>query len=974
MARKTLGGTGNIPLQFAGNLTAIVNEAWEDGSLIEKVSPVTQDLLRYWFNDAFCDIRNFNFHSGQKQAILNTIYLHEVLKVKDVMDMYMSISPELLQEMDLEDLETEKYKHPKYAVKMATGTGKTWIMNAILIWQYLNAKYEDQPSGRFSKNFLIVAPGLIVYERLLDAFLGKEQVDGTRNFEESDFKKFEKLFIPSAYKDTIFGFIQSNVVKKEEIGKKVTGDGMIAITNWHLLAGEDEKTENLSPIEDPVSVMDDILPIAPGKASGNALDSLDNRYLRGMEIEYLKNLPDMVVFNDEAHHIHQFKKGGEFLEVQWQKSLLKISKPKKDRFLQIDFSATPYNVTGSGPKRVQHFFPHVMVNFDLKTAIRQGLVKTIALDRRKEVATMKLDFKALREGKDVVGLSDGQKIMLRAGLQKLNILEKEFVELTADRNGFSNKHPKMMIVCEDTKVAPFVTDFLMKSEGLSEEDILEIHYSAKKGVKKEEWDRIKHKLFNIDKKDKPKIIVSVLMLREGFDVNNICVVVPLRSTTSPILLEQTIGRGLRLMWREPEFQESKIENRIRLLEKKEKPLNYLDILSIVEHPAFIEFYEKYIDEGSVIVDDELPKTRESILGDIIKVGLREDYEKYDFYWPIIVRDREENIAPADLSFEDMEPFSVPLETLSKLVPKGGDVFYSEEVTVRTRFGEYSVTADIFNASSYNEFISKLVNGISSILVPVGRKERVFPRLQVNNAEIAGLVDDYIRHKLFNEEFDPMHGDNWRILFLSESKIISHIMKNVSKAIYEMQNSVDVSEAEVLKTYFSEVSEIKMRENYSLDVSKTIYEKLPYPSNKGGFEKVFIEFVDNDSSVNSYLKINENYHDFAHITYIREDGLLAHYYPDFIARIEGDVYLVETKAEKDLNNPNVQQKRRATIDFVDKINDLRPEDRMYSFWNYVLLGENTFYEMSENGASTREILEYAKLSKAKVEGTLEDYFI
>ena len=974
MARKTLGGTGNIPLQFAGNLTAIVNEAWEDGSLIEKVSPVTQDLLRYWFNDAFCDIRNFNFHSGQKQAILNTIYLHEVLKVKDVMDMYMSLNPELLQEMDLENLETEKYKHPKYAVKMATGTGKTWVMNAILIWQYLNAKYEDRPSGRFSKNFLIVAPGLIVYERLLDAFLGKEQVDGTRNFEESDFKKFEKLFIPSAYKDTIFGFIQSNVVKKEEIGKKVTGDGIIAITNWHLIAGEDEKTENLSPIEDPVSVMDDVLPIAPGKASGNALDSLDNRYLRGMEIEYLKNLPDMVVFNDEAHHIHQFKKGGEFLEVQWQKSLLKISKPKKDRFLQIDFSATPYNVTGSGPKRVQHFFPHVMVNFDLKTAIRQGLVKTIALDRRKEVATMKLDFKALRDGKDVVGLSDGQKIMLRAGLQKLNILEKEFVELTADRNGFSNKHPKMMIVCEDTKVAPFVTDFLIKSEGLSKEDILEIHSNRKGDVTEKEWAETKQKLFNIDKKDKPRVIVSVLMLREGFDVNNICVVVPLRSTTSPILLEQTIGRGLRLMWREPEFQESKTANRIRLLEKKEKPLNYLDILSIVEHPAFIEFYEKYVDDGSVIVDPNPPKDRKSILGDIIKVGLRADYDKYDFYWPIIVRDREENLAPVALSFEDMEPFSVPLETLSKLVPKGGDVFYSEEVTVRTRFGEYSVTADIFNASSYNEFISKLVNGISSMLVPVGRKERVFPRLQVNNAEIAGLVDDYIRHKLFNEEFDPMHENNWRILFLSESKIISHIMKNVSKAIYDMQNSVDVSEAEVLKTYFSEVSEIKMRENYSLDVSKTIYEKLAYPSNKGGFEKAFIEFVDNDSTVSSYLKINENYHDFAHITYIREDGLLAHYYPDFIARIEGDIYIVETKAEKDLNNPNVQQKRRATIDFVDKINDLRSEDRMYSFWNYVLLGENTFYEMSENGASTGEILEYAKLSKAKVEGTLEDYFI
>lgn len=341
---------------------------------------------------------------------------------------------------------------------------------------------------------------------------------------------------------------------------------------------------------------------------------------------------------------------------------------------------------------------------------------------------------------------------------------------------------------------------------------------------------------------------------------------------------------------------------------------------------------------------------------------------------IIVRDKEENLVTTDLSFDNLETFPVPLDTLRKLIPKNGDVFYSEEVTVRTRFGEYSVTADIFNAKSYNEFISKLINGISSMLIPVGRKNKVFPRLQVNNAEIAGLVDGYIRHKLFGEEFDPMVNDNWRILFLSESKIISHIMKNISKAIYEMQSNVDVTEAEVLKKYFSEVDELKMRENYSLNVSKVIYEKLAYPSNKGGLEKAFIEFVDKDAEVNSFLKINENYHDFAHITYIREDGLLSHYFPDFLVRIDNDIYLVETKAQKDVKNTNVQQKQRATIDWVDKTNELKPEDRMYSWWNYVLLGENTFYEMSEKGASTKEILEYAKLSKAKVEGTLEDYFI
>jgi type III restriction enzyme len=85
------------------------------------------------------------------------------------------------------------------------------------------------------------------------------------------------------------------------------------------------------------------------------------------------------------------------------------------------------------------------------------------------------------------------------------------------------------------------------------------------------------------------------MLREGFDVNNICVIVPLRASASGILLEQTIGRGLRLMWRGGDFEDSKTENRKNILQKKVAPINYYDILSIVEHPAFEKFYDELLD-------------------------------------------------------------------------------------------------------------------------------------------------------------------------------------------------------------------------------------------------------------------------------------------------------------------------------------------------------------------------------------------
>jgi len=311
-----------------------------------------------------------------------------------------------------------------------------------------------------------------------------------------------------------------------------------------------------------------------------------------------------MVINDEAHHIHENKIYGEVKEVEWQRSLNKISKNKGNQFIQIDFSATPYDVTGSGQKRIKHYFPHVIVDFDLKDAIRKGLVKIIAIDKRKEITDITLGYNAIREGNNVIGLSDGQKLMIRAGINKLKILEKNFIDFAKDKNGISDKHPKMLIMCEDTKVTPFVVEFL-NEEGWSDEDVIRVDSDRKGNISEVEWLELKQKLFNIDKHEKPKIIVSVLMLREGFDVSNICVIVPLRSTSAPILLEQTIGRGLRLMWREPEFFEIKEENLRRLLVDKKEPENYIDLLTIIEHPSFIQFYENLLKEGLI---SEIEKT------------------------------------------------------------------------------------------------------------------------------------------------------------------------------------------------------------------------------------------------------------------------------------------------------------------------------------------------------------------------------
>lgn len=482
-----------------------------------------------------------------------------------------------------------------------------------------------------------------------------------------------------------------------------------------------------------------------------------------------------------------------------------------------------------------------------------------------------------------------------------------------------------------------------------------------------EWKEVKQRLFNVDKHSKPKVIVSVLMLREGFDVSNVCVIVPLRSSQAPILLEQLIGRGLRLMWREKDYLDIKAENRHKMLVEKQSPTNYLDILSIIEHPAFIQFYDD-LENGLVVDENEMPP-RESILGDIITVGLKENYKDFDFYIPNIVSDKEEILKMDNLETDKFESFPWSLEQLQSMVANYKDeIFYSEEMTVKTKFGDYRVSQELFNAKSYNEFLQKMLLAITNNIVRVGGHSS-YPVMQINQVELVKVIDEYIRTKLFNKSFNPNEGNNWRVLMISKVGILEHIMKNVSQSIYDMQNNIDIIDAIVNKTYFSSVDKLKMRENFSLDIRKSPYEKTAYPSNKGQFEKDFLEFADRDSEVERLLKVNENYHTFAHLKYIRTDGLLSSYYPDFIVKIRDNIYLVETKAEKDVNQENVNQKQKGALDWCKKINDIPEQNRMFANWNYSILDDSTFYAMSTHGASTQDLLEYCKSTNAKIEGKL-----
>jgi type III restriction enzyme len=979
-------------LALSTGLTAKTNQlclGLESGAadILDLVSPTTAELLTWWFGEDMVLARGgLNFHVGQKQAILNAIVAHEVLG-KDqehwsLLDLYKACAPDaLLTGTRLNEVAQAKHAHPKYCFKMATGTGKTWVLQALLIWQLLNktaALAEGIDDARFTRQFMVVAPGLIVYERLLDAFCGKlvEGGNGSRDFATSDVARFADLFIPETHRDVIFAFVRGNVCSKNEIGLKATGNGMIAITNWHLLAEGDvlDEEEGIDEVQawgapfEPQQVIEAVLPLTPGRATGNSLDVLDRRYARGNVLEFLAGLPELMVFNDEAHHIHEFRREGESTEVEWQKSLSRIAEAKGQRFVQVDFSATPYNDVGMGRNKKKIYFPHIITDFDLKSAMRAGLVKALVLDRRKEIGALPLEFRAERDEDGNPTLSEGQRVMLRAGLKKLSKLEADFAKLDTAR------HPKMLVVCEDTSVSPLVAAFLQDQEGLGEDEVMTIDSGKKAELGEKEWAPVRQRLFSVDHHVTPKVIVSVLMLREGFDVNNICVIVPLRSSQAQILLEQTIGRGLRLMWRDDEYTDLKRENRERINAGQE-PGSLLDVLSIVEHPAFQSFYDELIKEGLAgTTGDDMDNT--SATGDVIAAELREGYEAFDFGIPFILQEADELRDHHAFDLTTLPAFTaMTVVQLTGLLGKG-DTFISQDLQSATLFGDYRVDGAVMNVGGYNEYLSRLTRRISQALssdLPGGNRvasHLAKPYLQVNTAELTGWLDDYIWTQLFDAAFNPLDGEKWRVLLLQP--VLDHITKVFAVALLEAEQKHVTGQTEVHLRHLSEVPRLMMRESHSVEVSKCIYTRLAWPARNGGLERAFIHWAQADTQVQAFCKISENRHTFARLRYVKDDGLPAFYSPDFLVRTKDAVYLVETKAQQQTIHPNVQRKRKAALAWCERINGLSAEQRGAAPWHYVLLAENVVMEWQAKGARLAELLDYARLrplADASLQGRL-----
>lgn len=235
--------------------------------------------------------------------------------------------------------------------------------------------------------------------------------------------------------------------------------------------------------------------------------------------DYLSNLPDLVMVMDESHH-YRAEKGAQALNEL---------KP----LLGLELTATP--LVSKGTKQLP--FKNVVYEYPLSKAIEDGYTRT--------------PFAVTRTDIDFYNFGDEQldKMMLLDGiLCHENIKGK--LEVYAHNNGKHPVKPFMLVVCKDTDHAKWVESYIKSDEfrsGTYKNKTITVH-SKQKGTETEANTRL---LLEVERADNPvEIVIHVNMLKEGWDVNNLYTIVPLRTAASKILREQMVGRGLRLPYGE----------------------------------------------------------------------------------------------------------------------------------------------------------------------------------------------------------------------------------------------------------------------------------------------------------------------------------------------------------------------------------------------------------------------------------------
>lgn len=283
-----------------------------------------------------------------------------------------------------------------------------------------------------------------------------------------------------------------------------------------IITGDDYKERNLSLFDSDVHIF--VYNIDKFNKEGANMKKV-NEVIGDSFYQYLSDLPDLVLIMDESHH-YRAEKGAQALN-------------ELHPLLGLELTATP--LVTKGNKQVP--FKNVVYEYPLSRAIEDGYTRT--------------PYAVTRSNIDFYNFGDEQidKLMLLDGIT-CHESTKYKLELYAANHGKPVVKPFMLVVCKDTDHAAWVEQFVKSDEfrdGAYRNKTVVVH-SKQKGAESEENTR---RLLDVESPDNPvEIVIHVNMLKEGWDVNNLYTIVPLRTAASKILREQMVGRGLRLPYGE----------------------------------------------------------------------------------------------------------------------------------------------------------------------------------------------------------------------------------------------------------------------------------------------------------------------------------------------------------------------------------------------------------------------------------------
>jgi len=846
---------------------------WRDSGYVG-ATDTSRSLLNWWFNTPHLlpqtdgTMAEFQYYFAQREALETIIYLYDVVGVQDKFDLMRFDSSGMVSA----NLFDERWR--RFVVKMATGSGKTKVLSLVLAWSFYHKLYE--PESELARNFLVIAPNIIVLDRIYKDF------QGLRIFLKDDPVLPDNGVAGRNWRDDF----QLTLHKQDEV-RITRPTGNIFLTNIHrVYAGDDIPS---SP--DDEDMRDYFLGKHPTGAT------TDSKVDLGMIV---RDIDELVVLNDEAHHIHDPR-------MAWFKSIEDIHNRLKQKgaalSLQVDTTATPRHNNGA-------IFVQTVADYPLVEAISQNVVKHPVLPDAPSRAKL-------------VERQSAKYTEKYADYIDLGVIEwrKAFAE--HEKMG---KKAILFVMTDDTRNCDDVAEYLEGHYPDLKGAVLVIHTKntgeiseSTSGKAKKEMDSLREQANEIDSLDSPcKAIISVMVLKEGWDVKNVTTIVGLRpySAKSNILPEQTLGRGLRKMY----------------------PGGMEESVSVVGTDAFMDFVESIQAEGVVLEHKPMgegtqPKT--PLVVEIDSDNEKKDIEALDIEIPVLTpRVYREYKNLGDLDATALEHQRVAYLQFSEEEQR--EIVFKDIIT-----GEVTHTTilDTAGVADYRSVIGYFAQTIMKDL-----------RLVSGYDVLYGKVKAFVQDELFERKVDLESPNTLRNL--SELAATKTLLETFKKAINALTVQ-DKGDAEIRDTIkLRQTRPFVAKDQGYLIPKKSVFNRIIGDSH---FELLFARFLEDCDDVVSYAKNYLAVH--FKLDYVNADGDISNYYPDFLVKLSAKrIFIVETKGQEDLDVPLKMQRLRQWCEDVNRVQ----EDVEYDF---VYVDQESFDEFKPS--SFRQLIGSFKEYKEKV---------